>query len=359
MAKGSAIVGKIWGSAGNLTFQTLKGQQVIKSKAEKVANPKTVGQVRVRSKFRYLGLAYQMMKEWLDHSFTNKERKESSMNKFFKVNYSVVPTVCAKQTNVYQDPAEIEDCPISEDRILYYFPADYQIANGSLKNVAYDTLSVEDLTDTTGLDAGLHVGYMSAGSNIAALGTVTFDNIPSFITEDNASDESVALAAFCEYLGVDVDEMVSLGWIFALYGDAETENAYQMDSFKYIRIKRTGESSAVIVNENSDITVTAPSLTYTAATDEAEASCTLSGFVVTDASGDVKSEAKMIAACTAVHSSYNSEDGWKASDAYLTSWDNFSGLMVYGDDITKSVLTEEGYTVGDEDVLDPESVTEE
>lgn len=350
MAKGSAIVGKIWGSAGNLTFQTLKGQQVIKSKAEKVENPKTVGQVRTRSKFKWLGFMYNAMSAWLDHSFTNKLRKQSSMNKFFSINFGSAPTVCAKQTNIYQDPDDIEDCPNSDTKLYSYAPSDVMIANGSLENV---TVNAQDDAYTAGAEGEIVTITGTTSEYLAKMEDISSVDAPSWLDATSAATTDGAWAATLEALGVDVDEMLSIGVIF-WNGDEQMFNA-----FEYIRIKRTGESTVEIVNNIPSATLTAPSVTYTEATDDADATMAITGFTLTSGtSGSAFDSTNYPAGIAVVKTSYTSSVGWKASDAYLNVTAQITDLLTYGDDITKSVLTGEGYEVGDEDVLDPESIQE-
>lgn len=88
MAKGSAIIGKIKGHAGNLVFQVRKGEQIIKTKPGPRSKDHlpTYNQAWNYMRFKWASLMSQVTLELTDHSFTRRKITETSTNKCVSAN---------------------------------------------------------------------------------------------------------------------------------------------------------------------------------------------------------------------------------------------------------------------------------
>lgn len=88
MAKGSAIIGKIKGHAGNLVFRVRKGEQIIQTKPGPRGKDHlpTYNQAWNYMRFKWASLMSQVTLELTDHSFTRKYMRQSSTNKFIQAN---------------------------------------------------------------------------------------------------------------------------------------------------------------------------------------------------------------------------------------------------------------------------------
>ena len=97
MAHLSGIISKISGSAGNLTFQRSNGMTYIREKVTQVANPRSEGQMRTRTKFTNIVAMYKGIRPLLKNGFESKPKNLSDYNMFVKVNMQRTPVYLTKQ----------------------------------------------------------------------------------------------------------------------------------------------------------------------------------------------------------------------------------------------------------------------
>lgn len=86
MAKGNMILGQARGKVGDLVFARAYGRQIVRSKAQSVANPKTIGQNTQRAILASVAKAAAALTPIVDHSFTNVAYGAESVRHFRKIN---------------------------------------------------------------------------------------------------------------------------------------------------------------------------------------------------------------------------------------------------------------------------------
>lgn len=136
MAKGSAIVGKVSGSAGNFTFSIRDGEQIMSARIVKMTNPRTPGQVNQRVKFPNIVAMYRSFHGLLDECFERKQRSKqrrsvSNYNRFISA-------------NLYSRPVFLTR---SESAAGYCIAAPYQVSEGALRAIATQGTGTDTYTD--------------------------------------------------------------------------------------------------------------------------------------------------------------------------------------------------------------------
>lgn len=85
----SLAIGKARGSAGNLTFSTIKGRTIAREKPAFVSNPNTEKQLSQRLKMRNAVAAYRAIGSQVKDLFTVIPRYGSAYNQFIKSNIAI------------------------------------------------------------------------------------------------------------------------------------------------------------------------------------------------------------------------------------------------------------------------------
>ena len=97
MAILNGIIRKMSGSAGDLTFKTLNGQTVVSEKVVRMTNPRSVAQMRVRTRWSNVIAMYSGIRPLLNNGFENRPLGLSDYNMFVKVNMQRTPIYLTKQ----------------------------------------------------------------------------------------------------------------------------------------------------------------------------------------------------------------------------------------------------------------------
>ncbi len=84
------------GSAGDLTFKTLNGQTVVSEKVVRMTNPRSVAQMRVRTRWSNVIAMYSGIRPLLNNGFENRPLGLSDYNMFVKVNMQRTPIYLTK-----------------------------------------------------------------------------------------------------------------------------------------------------------------------------------------------------------------------------------------------------------------------
>lgn len=179
MAKGSVVVGKVKGSAGNLNFRVNKGQQIMAAKAVNVGNPKTRAQMMQRMRWKNYVKLYKLTRKTLKDSFENKDGRKTDYNMFMKSNLS------RKSVFLTKEEANLGACVASA----------CQISEGSLNKIeitqvdqtAISSIALGDLviSDTTTV-GDLTVAILANNADWMSLDQVNFFNFEQrFNTQDN------------------------------------------------------------------------------------------------------------------------------------------------------------------------------
>lgn len=87
MAKGNMLLGYSRGAVGDVVFSRIKGQQVVRARNRKPANPKTVAQMIQRIKFASVVRFYNDgVQNLFRFAFQNKDARQSDYNAFVSAN---------------------------------------------------------------------------------------------------------------------------------------------------------------------------------------------------------------------------------------------------------------------------------
>lgn len=85
------IISQMTGSAGDLTFKTVKGQTVVSEKVTRVNNVRTVAQQKNRMKWANVVQMYKGISPLLNYGFENKRTGVTDYNMFVKLNIHSTP----------------------------------------------------------------------------------------------------------------------------------------------------------------------------------------------------------------------------------------------------------------------------
>lgn len=90
MAKGNMLLGQARGKVGDLVFARAFGKQIVRSKAQSVANPKTIGQNTQRAILATIAKSAAALTPIVDHSFASITYGAESVRHFRKINMGLL-----------------------------------------------------------------------------------------------------------------------------------------------------------------------------------------------------------------------------------------------------------------------------
>lgn len=91
----NTLIGRASGSVGGATFTTWKGINVLKSKPESVANPRTLGQISQRNRLSIMVAVYRLIALAISIGFKTRAVGKSAYNAFVSANITVATSVDA------------------------------------------------------------------------------------------------------------------------------------------------------------------------------------------------------------------------------------------------------------------------
>lgn len=91
----NTLIGRASGSVGGATFTTWKGINVLKSKPESVANPRTLGQISQRNRLSVMVAVYRLIALAITIGFKTRAVGKSAYNAFVSANIGNATTVDA------------------------------------------------------------------------------------------------------------------------------------------------------------------------------------------------------------------------------------------------------------------------
>lgn len=145
MSKGNMLLGQARGKVGDLVFARAYGKQIVRSKAQSVANPKTIGQNTQRAILASVAKAAAALTPIVDHSFANVAYGAESVRHFRKINMQKLRSLyLSGQNNV------INLTPKGGS----FLPNPFIISEGSLPSFGVSQASAED------------VGFFMNGDNV-------------------------------------------------------------------------------------------------------------------------------------------------------------------------------------------------
>jgi hypothetical protein len=97
MSKFTGLLRKQVGSIGDLTFKQVNGVTIVSEKITQMTNPRTDGQMRVRTRWNNIVAMFKGIRPLLNKGFENKAAGVSDFNMFMKVNMQKEPVYLTKQ----------------------------------------------------------------------------------------------------------------------------------------------------------------------------------------------------------------------------------------------------------------------
>lgn len=169
MSKGNMFLGYARGKVGDAVFYRAMGQQRTRAYNNAPRDPKTRAQMTQRTQLNNLVALYRAMITLLNHSFTNREEKQSSYNRFVSKNLNVVKVYTPKEMTdaggVVVAPYRISDGAL---------PAIQVSGKGvnSVTNIAVGSLTIDGATtvgefsqalidNNVTIESGMQFSYVS------------------------------------------------------------------------------------------------------------------------------------------------------------------------------------------------------
>lgn len=97
MGKFTGILRKMDGSVGDLTFKQVNGMTIVSEKITQMTNPRSDGQMRVRTRWNNIVANYKAIRPKLKKGFETKAAGLSDFNMFMKMNMQKEPVYLTKQ----------------------------------------------------------------------------------------------------------------------------------------------------------------------------------------------------------------------------------------------------------------------
>ena len=157
MAKAKSALGLWKGSTKSKTFSVLYGEQIIRDKAESVANPQTTSQMYVRVAFGTVAKAGAVLHDLIGISFQGYKSIAKSKRRFNALNISKL------QKQVRSNAADGQFAPKGLSVLV---PNKYIIADGSLRNASLGTITMDPQND--GMIQSAHVFQLEKGVTYTA-----------------------------------------------------------------------------------------------------------------------------------------------------------------------------------------------
>ncbi len=154
------------GSVGDLTFKSLNGFTVVSEKVTKVSNPRTVSQMKTRTKFSNIIAMYKGIRPLINYGFENKPSNLSDYNMFVKVNMQQMPVYLTKSA-------------VAGGACV---AAPYQLTQGSLPSIV---ITGEGNTAVTDIFLGGET--LAASTTVAAFSKAVVENNPDYHYGDQIS----------------------------------------------------------------------------------------------------------------------------------------------------------------------------
>lgn len=149
------LLGQARGKVGSLVFARANGQQIVRARAEVVANPQTEKQMMQRIIMNTIAQAYSQMSAITDHSFEGVKAGQKSMSYFMGKNIALLRTRVMSEIQSGSFLYEIK--AFSPLKTNIFAVNDYVIAKGTLPKV-----TVKDNSDDATLAIDLSANTYQA-----------------------------------------------------------------------------------------------------------------------------------------------------------------------------------------------------
>lgn len=168
MARGNMLLGQASGKVGSLVFYKVEGQQVTRSRADSIHNPRTPAQLIQRAVTATIGRAYSAGKAILGHSFQGESVPGGSMAAFRRYNFAKLRPVVLDDLQQQRSPANCSGRVVAPGS-NYPVPWVYRMSHGELtQNLFSDSIDPSN-------PAILRVVMPPATTSITTLGAWAID----------------------------------------------------------------------------------------------------------------------------------------------------------------------------------------
>ncbi len=173
MSKGNMLLGQARGKVGSLVFSRSNGQQVVRSRAEVVKNPKTTAQIIQRILLNTVSQSYSIMQPIVDHSFEGIQPGQKTMSKYMSENVKALRERVINAINAGTDLYTVYDfTPIGSSR---FAPNVFVVSKGTLPEIVSTVVedstvysaqvlvsgnTYQDVIDSLGLQRGDQLTFM-------------------------------------------------------------------------------------------------------------------------------------------------------------------------------------------------------
>ena len=166
MSKFTGLLRKQVGSIGDLTFKQVNGMTIVSEKITQMTNPRTDGQMRVRTRWNNIVAMYKGIRPKLNKGFENKAAGLSDFNMFMKMNMQKEAVYLTKQQ-------------VAGGACI---AAPYQITQGSLPAIVVTGTGQSGVTDIR-----LGAVDITSSTTVAQFAKAVVDNNPDYRYGDQIS----------------------------------------------------------------------------------------------------------------------------------------------------------------------------
>lgn len=166
MGKFTGLLRKTVGSIGDLTFKQVNGMTIVSEKITQMTNPRSDGQMRVRTRWNNIVAMYKGIRPKLKKGFESKPAGLSDFNMFMKMNMQKEPVYLTKQA-------------VAGGACI---AAPYQITQGSLPAIV-----ITGTGNTAVTDIHLGITSLSNTTTIAQFAKAVVDSNPDYQYGDQIS----------------------------------------------------------------------------------------------------------------------------------------------------------------------------
>lgn len=189
MSKGNMLLGHARGKVGSLVFSRNNGKQIVRAKAEVVANPQTDAQMIQRIFLNTIAQAYSNMSAIVDHSFEGVKKGQPSMSFFMQKNLKNLRERVSAQLAAGASREEIFSFTPIGTAILV--PNNYLISKGTLPKVAV-------LDDNADASMKVTLSANTYAAMLADYGLERGDQLTFMAITGNSADD--AAVSFCRVI---------------------------------------------------------------------------------------------------------------------------------------------------------------
>lgn len=377
MAKGSAIVGKIANSAGNLTFRRTKGQQVISAKISQVEDALTLAQIKHRARVKYANLFRQWVGDEYLGYFERLNKRESTVNKFLGLAIDYAFFVGKDISSPLADITEGDSLYNEGYPSPNFLPVSMPSAVGYYTDLKpYDYTLEYWMPAKEGRGCKFYFIWGEENEHLGELGLATGYSSTVLDSISSSSSDTDLISAIASYYDLGSGSTVT---ILVAVGEGQWETIDDNSLYMLNKLLPPAHITYTIganyVATRSDVSpLLSGSLATSVSSSSSEGDNYKMAYITFDAldnntamSDYTNTTRVAIGGTVLVYNSNKVQNHHVMSSEWYTIYrksgkyplrvTNWFGQTPYWiDDVTKSIATDYGWTVKGEDILNPESV---